>query len=394
MMAPTLSARLRGKPMSLKVIVAGAGGGGLTTAIALRQAGIDAQVYEQAEDLRQIGAGLHLWTNATRVLQGLGVAEELGQHASELKTAEFRTASGSLLASWPQAEISKENGAPTLQISREELSKVLSGVVGDVHLNKQVTGFEEADDHVTVSFADGTTETADAVVGADGLRSAVRAQILGEEAPREAGYTVWRGIFTGASEHKEPGRFCSVWGRGQPFVFYDLGFDVLYWMSVSSNEGADTSRGEAVKQHLIERHQGWMKPIEALIAATDPAEIHRTVIYDRPPVERWSTKRATLLGDAAHPMTFNVGQGACQAIEDAAVLARTLKSEPDVASALRGYEAERMARTAKFQNLAARLGGMGQWSNPVQVFVRNNMMRVMYRSVALKSHREDMAYKV
>src|SRR4051794_15172527 len=272
--------------MSLKVIVAGAGVGGLTTAIALRQAGIDAQVYEQAEDLRQVGAGLHIWTNAMRVMQGLGVAEELGQHASELKTAEFRTEGGSLLASWPQAEISKENGAPTLQISREELSKVLSNRVGDVHLNKKVTGFEEADDHVTVSFSDGTTETADVVVGADGLRSAVRAQILGEEAPREAGYTVWRAVIDGASEYKEPGRFVSTWGRGQRFVFYDLGFDVLYWMSVSSNEGADTSRGEALKQHLLERHKGWMKPIEAAIGATPAEEIHRTVIYDRPPVEK------------------------------------------------------------------------------------------------------------
>src|SRR3954447_117715 len=380
--------------MSLKVIVAGAGVGGLSTALALRHAGIEAQVYEQAADLRQIGAGLHIWTNAVKVLQDFGVADTLERHSSLMTVAEFRSAGGGLLASWPQAEISQENGAPTLQISREELSKVLSEAVGDVHLNKQVTGYEEHDDHVTVSFADGTSEDADAVVGADGLRSAIRAQILGEESPREAGYTVWRAVIPNASKYKEAGRFCSVWGKGQRFVFYDLGFDVLYWMSVSGNEGADTSRGDALKQHLLERHQGWREPIEAILADTDPAEIHRTVIYDRPPVERWSTARATLLGDAAHPMTFNVGQGACQAIEDAALLARKLTQESSVSAALQAYEAERKPRTAKFQNLAARLGGMGQWSNPVQVFVRNNMMRVMYRSVALKSHREDMAYKV
>jgi 2-polyprenyl-6-methoxyphenol hydroxylase-like FAD-dependent oxidoreductase len=379
---------------SLKVIVAGAGVGGLTTAIALRHAGIDTQVYEQAEDLRQIGAGLHLWTNAVRVMQGLDVADELERHASVMKKAEFRTASGKLLASWPQEEIGRENGAPTLQISREELSKVLSGRVGDVQLNKQVTGFDEADDQITVQFSDGSTDTADVLVGADGLRSAVRAQILGEESPREAGYTVWRGIFTGASRYHEQGRFCSLWGRGQRFVFYDLGFDVLYWMSVSGNEGADTSRGEELKQHLIERHKGWMEPIEALIAATDPAEIHRTVIQDRPPVERWSTKRATLLGDAAHPMTFNVGQGACQAIEDAAVLARALSTGADVPSALQAYESERKERTAHYQNLAARLGAMGQWTNPASVAVRNTMMRITYRTVALKSHRKDMAYTV
>jgi 2-polyprenyl-6-methoxyphenol hydroxylase-like FAD-dependent oxidoreductase len=378
--------------MSLKVIVAGAGVGGLSTALALRQAGIEAQVYEQAADLRQIGAGLHIWTNAVKVLQTLGVAETLERHSSVMQKAEFRSAGGGLLASWPQAEISKENGAPTLQISREELSKVLSEAVGDVHLNKRVTGYEEHDDHVTVSFEDGTTEDADLVVGADGLRSAIRAQILGEESPREAGYTVWRAVVPNATSFIEQGRFCSLWGKGQRFVFYDLGFDLLYWMSVSSNEGANESRGEELKQHLLERHKGWMDPIEKMIAAVDASEIHRTVIYDRPPVERWSTQRATLLGDAAHPMTFNVGQGACQAVEDAVVLARKLTQEAGVPAALQAYENERKARTAKYQNLAARLGGMGQWSNPLQVFVRNNMMRIMYRTVALKSHREDMAF--
>jgi 2-polyprenyl-6-methoxyphenol hydroxylase-like FAD-dependent oxidoreductase len=195
-----------------------------------------------------------------------------------------------------------------------------------------------------------------------------------------------------ASSFIEQGRFCSLWGKGERFVFYDLGFDQLYWMSVSSNEGANESRGEELKQHLLERHKGWMEPIEKMIAAVDPSEIHRTVIYDRPPVERWSTQRATLIGDAAHPMTFNVGQGACQAIEDGLVLARKLNQEASVPAALQAYENERKARTAKYQNLAARLGGMGQWSNPLQVFVRNNMMRIMYRTVALKSHREDMAF--
>jgi 2-polyprenyl-6-methoxyphenol hydroxylase-like FAD-dependent oxidoreductase len=376
----------------MKVIIAGAGVGGLTTALALRQAGIEAQVYEQTPDLRQVGAGLHLWTNAVRVLQGLGVADTLERHASVMRVAEFRTSSGRLLASWPQAEISRENGAPTLQISREELSKVLSEAVGDVHLDKRATGFEEHDDHVTVRFADGSSEDADVLVGADGLRSAIRAQILGEEPTREAGYTVWRGVFPEASKYIEDGRFCSVWGRGQRFVFYGLGFDVLYWMSVSSNEGADTSRGDAVKQHLLERHRGWMEPIEAMIRDADPGEIHRTVIEDRPPVDRWSTARATLLGDAAHPMTFNVGQGACQAIEDAVVLARKLKEEADVPSALQAYEAERKPRTAKYQNLAARLGAMGQWRNPASVLMRNTIMQVTYRTVALKSHRTDMAY--
>src|SRR4051794_13264112 len=208
---------------SLKVVVAGAGVGGLTTALALRQAGIEAQVYEQAQDMRQIGAGLHLWCNAVKVLQSLGVADTLEQRSSEMKAAEFRSSGGGLLASWPQAEISAENNAPTLQVSREELSKVLSGFVSDgtIRTGRRVTEYQEADDHVDVRFEDGSTESADVLIGADGLRSMVRAQLLGDEPPREAGYTVWRGVFTGASKLISPGTFNSVWGRGERFVFYD-----------------------------------------------------------------------------------------------------------------------------------------------------------------------------
>jgi len=377
-----------------KVIVAGAGVGGLTAAIALRRAGLEVELYEQAGVLRPIGAGLHIWTNAVKVLQGLGVADKLAEHSSEMQRAEFRTAGGGLLASWPIAETSRELGAPTLQVSREELSNVLSGFVdeGTIHLGMKVTGFAESDEGVEVRFEDGTSAQADVLVGADGLRSAVRAQILGDEPPREAGYTVWRGVFTGAGRMVKPGTFNSLFGRGERFVFYDLGFDVLYWMSVAGNEGAVETRGEALKEILRERHKGWMAPIPDMVAATDPADIHRTVIYDRPPDERWSSQRATLLGDAAHPMTFNVGQGACQAIEDAVVLARELSSGADVPAALKAYEAARIPRTAKFQNLATRLGNMGQWSNPAQVLMRNTTMRVIYRTVALKEHKKDMAF--
>jgi 2-polyprenyl-6-methoxyphenol hydroxylase-like FAD-dependent oxidoreductase len=377
-----------------KVIVAGGGVGGLTTAIALRRAGLEVDLYEQAADLQQIGAGLHLWTNAVKVLQGLGVAEKVAENSCEMRKAEFRTARGGLIASWPIPEISRDYGAPTLMISREALSGVLASFVDDsaIHLGMKVTGFEESGDGVEVRFADGSSAQADVLVGADGLRSAVRAQVLGDQRPREAGYTVWRGVVPGARGMIEPGLFNSVFGRGERFVFYEVGFDELYWMSVAANEGADETRGEALKAVLHRRHEGWFEPIQKMMAATPPEAIHRTVIYDRPPDERWSSQRATLLGDAAHPMTFNVGQGACQAIEDAVVLARHLSGNAAVPAALQAYESERKPRTAKFQNLATRLGNMGQLSNPVAVQVRNNMMRVIYRTVALKEHRKDMAF--
>ena len=191
-----------------KVIVAGGGVGGLTAAIALRQAGIEVQLYEQADALRPIGSGLHIWTNAVKVLQGLGVGRQAREHSSEMQRAEFRTAGGGLIASWPIVEISRELGAPTLQVSREELSNVLGELRRTTAPSISAArspASRSPPTGVEVRFEDGTTEQADVLVGADGLRSAVRAQILGDEPPREAGYTVWRGVVHRGEPHGQAG---------------------------------------------------------------------------------------------------------------------------------------------------------------------------------------------
>jgi 2-polyprenyl-6-methoxyphenol hydroxylase-like FAD-dependent oxidoreductase len=233
----------------------------------------------------------------------------------------------------------------------------------------------------------------DVLVGADGIRSAVRAQLLSDGEPRDAGYTVWRAILECGDELVRAGSFCSLWGRGERFVFYDIGGGRLYWMSVANGAHAPTPPAD-VKAQLLQRHHGWMEPIEAMIERTPAGAIHQSEIIDRPPVERWGEGRATLLGDAAHPMTFNIGQGACQAIEDAVVLARELAGAGDVPAALRAYEAARRARTAKFQTLAWRLGRMGRWESRAACGLRDRLMRVTYNGFALKQHRADMAHAI
>jgi 2-polyprenyl-6-methoxyphenol hydroxylase-like FAD-dependent oxidoreductase len=373
-----------------KVLIAGAGIGGLTSAIALDQAGCDVQVCERADELRPTGAGLHLWSNATRVLDGLGLGGELRRGASLMERAEFRRWQGDLLASWPVGDHGRELDAPSLQISRQELHRVLCARVrpGVLQLGRTLERFTAGDEGVVADFTDGTREAADVLIGADGIRSVVRAQLLGDGPPREAGYTVWRGVVDGGASLVPTGSFCSLWGRGERFVFYDLGHGALYWMSVST---ATEAAGD-VRDALLRRHRGWMAPIEEMIAATPRDAIHRTVIIDRPPAPRWGEGRVTLLGDAAHPMTFNVGQGACQAIEDAAVLARVLAAGSDTARALREYEALRRERTAKFQALAWRLGRMGRWRGRVACGLRDRLMALTYDSVAFKQHRAAMEH--
>ena len=382
-------------PEGTKVVVAGAGIGGLTTALALHRAGCEVRVVERAGDLKPIGAGLHLWSNAMRVLARLGLAEELEQRASVMARAEFRRWRGDLLASWPIGDIGRELGAPTLQISRRDLHAVLQAALppGVLRLDARVRAYDSHGDGVVVRLADGSVERGDALVGADGIRSAVRAQLLGDGAPRKAGYSVWRGVVEDGDQLVPPGSFCSLWGRGERFVFYDVGPGRLYWMSVANGAPPELDAGQD-KAAVLRRHRGWMEPIEAMIAATPPAAIHRGEIVDRPPCPRWGEGRVTLLGDAAHPMTFNIGQGACQAIEDAAVLARELAGGSDVPAALRAYEVARRERTAKFQALAWRLGRMGRWDSRVACGFRDRLMRVTYKGPALKQHRADMAHAV
>ena len=380
--------------MRSKVIVAGGGIGGLTAAIALRSAGCEVEVFERADALKPVGAGLHLWTNAMRVLDDLGLAADLEARASVMERAEFRRWRGDLLASWPIAEIGRELGAPSIQVSRADLHAVLLAALPPdaVHLGARITGYEEHPGGVAARLADGTEVHGDVLVGADGIRSAVRSQLLGDGEPREAGYAVWRGILEGAGELVPPGSFCSLWGRGERFVFYDLGADRLYWMSVAN--GGHAKQPDDVKELLLQRHRGWMEPIEAMIERTPAEAIHGSAIIDRPPVERWGEGRVTLLGDAAHPMTFNIGQGACQAIEDAVVLARELSATADVPAALRAYETARRDRTAKFQTLAWRLGRMGRWESRAACGLRDRLMRVTYNGFALKQHRADMAHAI
>jgi 2-polyprenyl-6-methoxyphenol hydroxylase-like FAD-dependent oxidoreductase len=359
--------------------------GGLCTALALRQAGIEAHVYEQAPELREVGAGLHIWTNAVRVLQGLGLADTLEGHASVMNVAEFRTASGSLLASWPQLEIGRENGAPTLQISREELSKVLSEAVGDVHLDRQVTGFDEDEEHVTVRFADGASDDADALVRADGLHSgcAPRSSVTSLRA-RPA--TVWRGVSPAPASIGRA--LLLAVGRGR--AVYLASFDVLYWMSVSGSE-ARTPAAARPSSSTSRAAQGLD---EADRGADRRATRTRStaVIYDR--ARALGQGRVTLLGDAAHAMTFDIGQGAGQSIEDALVLSRLVSQSDDLVAALRAYEQRRQPRTKHMQGLSRKVGQWGRWDSRGRMLLRSTLARLLFGNpIAFKQFQKDLTYE-
>jgi 2-polyprenyl-6-methoxyphenol hydroxylase-like FAD-dependent oxidoreductase len=380
----------------LRAVIVGAGVGGLTTALALRAIGIEATVYERAPslDAAQVGGGIHLWSNALHVYRHLGIADAIRAAGAEQGTAEFCSWRGPLLSRWPIGAISDRVGLPTVGVSRADLHPVLVDAVGAASIvtGAQCTGFTEEAGGVTARFADGREERADLLIGADGISSAVRAQLHGQQPHRYAGYTLWQAI-TDPTDQAPADLFRVLWGRGRRFSYYRVGGGRLYWFVVA-NAPAREQDPERGKGALIlgRLGPGWPALVPAIINATADDAISRVDMRDRPPVTRWGAGRVTLLGDAAHPMTFNVGQGACQSVEDAGALARHLRGTGDIPAALRAYEAERIKRTTPIVNLAWQLGSFGRWENPIACRFRDQMLRVVLSTVALRGHERDMAY--
>jgi 2-polyprenyl-6-methoxyphenol hydroxylase-like FAD-dependent oxidoreductase len=224
-------------------------------------------------------------------------------------------------------------------------------------------GYEQHDDSVAVHLAGGDVVRGDILVGADGIRSAVRRQLLGDTPPDYMGEVAWRAAVDLDHPLIDPATFRCLLGPEGRFVIYPIAPGRVHWMSVTQGEPGGRD-GADVREQLLERHRNWAAPVTELIEATPIASILRSDIVDRDPDRRWGEGRITLLGDAAHPMTFHVGQGACQAIEDAVALATQLRPGTDAVAALRAYEADRQPRTALMQRTARAIGRMGGMNHP------------------------------
>ena len=191
-----------------------------------------------------------------------------------------------------------------------------------------------------------------------------------------------------------PPAFREVAGPGARFFSIPVGEGRAYWSAVRNAPAGGVDPATGPKEQLLEWFRGWPEPVSALLAATDNDTIARRDIVDRKPVGSWSHGRVVLLGDSAHPITFNLGQGAAQAIESAVTLANQLGAADDVATALRDYEEKRHKRTAAFTNRAFQIGSMGRWANPVACRFREGVMRIVFPTVAWSQHKKDMAHQL
>jgi 2-polyprenyl-6-methoxyphenol hydroxylase-like FAD-dependent oxidoreductase len=358
--------------MARKAIIIGGGIGGLATAIGLRRTGWEVEVFEQAPELMEVGSGISLWRNALAALDRLGVLDDIRDlGVSGQEGALYRP--GGRLLSRMNAPGGTSAGGMILLLHRAELQHVLLDAAGRevVRTGARCVGITRDDYGATATFADGRKARGDLLVGADGLHSTVRKALVDPKPPWYAGYTVYRGIAA-----FDPARLVTgeTWGRGLRIGLWGLARGRSYWYVSHAVPEGQTDPPAGRKAHLLELFRGWHAPVEEVIGATDESAILRNDIYDRPPLEHWSVGRATLLGDAAHPMTPDLGQGACQAIEDAVVLANCLRDAEDVPAALLAYESWRIPRTSRVVAIAHQIGQMARWSNPLACRLRDALM--------------------
>lgn len=366
-----------------RALIIGGGIGGLTSAIALRQVGLDVSVFERSSELREVGAGLTLWTNAIKCLRTLGVGSAIETLGTAFTQSEVRSWRGKRIVDSDLSEISSRLGAPTIGIHRADLQKALAAALPAqcIHFDATCSGFSQDASGVTAQFANGRQERGDLLIGADGIHSHIRTQMHGEQQPRYAGYYAWRGV--GAIDHPAVPNHLTLMaiGRGSQFGIVPISRGKTYWFATMNGPGGGIDQRGQTKAFLLQRYRDWYAPIPAVIEATDESAIIRNDIIDRKPFTRWGEGRVTLLGDAAHPTTPNLGQGACMAIEDAIVLARSLQNGDDVAVALRHYENKRYERTAMITNRSWKIGKVLAWEGRWSCTLRDWLMRRMKRTM-------------
>jgi 2-polyprenyl-6-methoxyphenol hydroxylase-like FAD-dependent oxidoreductase len=345
--------------------IVGGGIGGIAAAVALHQAGIDATVYERAPQLREVGAGMMLWPNATRVLRSFGLLEDVLTRSGSSTHFLVRASSGAVLMNIALGEFD----VPAICMRRSDLLTVLLAALppGSIRLGHKLNKLHQSGGKVRISFASGLVAEHDAVIGADGIRSRVRSELFGHSEPIYRGYTVWRGVARYDGGAILPGANSETWGVGKRFGILNTGPGKFTWYAAVNVAPDHLDAPGGRKRELQEAFIGWHEPVADLIAATNDDEIMKNGAYDLAPLRRWGEARVTLLGDAAHPCTPNLGQGGCMALEDAAVLAKCFDQETSPEVALRRYETLRRQRTRHIQQRSRLMGEIAQWENLIFV---------------------------
>ena len=327
--------------MAQRILVIGAGIAGLATAVALQRRGRDVGIIEERVDTSS-GAGISIWPNALAALDAIGLGDAVRDAGGRVTAGALRWRDGTWLRRPSQQRLVHALGEPLVVLRRSALTKILADALAGGTLHNGVAARElvTTADGVRVTLSDSTTRHAAAVIGADGIRSLVAQHLNGTLTHRYAGYTAWRGV---ATYSLDPDLAGETLGAGAEAGHVPLGPDHTYWFATErAPEGRSAPDGELA--YLKGKFASWAAPIPAVLTATDPADVLRNDLYDRDQARQWSRGPVLVVGDAAHPMRPHLGQGGCQGLEDAAILARFVDGTDDLATAFARFAAFRRPR--------------------------------------------------
>jgi 2-polyprenyl-6-methoxyphenol hydroxylase-like FAD-dependent oxidoreductase len=358
-----------------EVLIIGAGVAGLSAAIALDRVGVSVEVVERATAMTQAGTALSLWPNALAALHCLGLGDAVAEIGIDERQGVARRPSGEELFRLDQRRLNQQLGMPTQIVLRPALQQLLLDAASHlpIRMNTPATGVHARDTCGLVELSTGKSLTAPVVLACDGIHSIGRTAV-GNPRPTFQGRASWRALLDGASRLVPEA--CLTVGQGKQFILGSLRGDAVYWAAdVGLPEGAN-QRLTDKRAFLGDQFAGWHEPIPELIERTDEQRFVIADLYDSIPL-RLIAGRVALLGDAAHPMTPDLGQGACQGIEDAVVLAACFRQERDRGKALAKYQSARLRHVRRIVRESRRIGRLATTTSPSAAFVRDMTARHM-----------------
>ena len=361
----------------MKLSIVGGGIAGLTTAIALKERGISSTIFESSPKLDAIGAGLGLGANAIRAFEKIGLGNQVMSLGRILSSFTIYDQKGKIITHTNNAALTKKYGVNNFTIHRAALQQFLLSKIDSacIYTNRRATGFTKIPGGIKIIFSDGSMHESNAVIVADGIHSVLRKKLLPDIEPRYAGYTCWRAVVDNSSLNLS--ETSETWGVTGRFGIVPLADNKIYWFACMNAPQNDPAMKHFTIADLQKHFNHFHQPIPDILQHTKDENLIWNDIIDLPPLKKYAHDNIVLIGDAAHATTPNMGQGACQAIEDAVILADELHNNSSPALAFRQFEQRRLQRTHYITNTSRSIGKIAQLDNPWLASIRNALFSLM-----------------
>ncbi|WP_298512124.1 FAD-dependent monooxygenase [uncultured Kordia sp.] len=362
-----------------EVTIIGAGIGGLTTALALEKKGIKVSIYEQAKTIKPLGAGIMLASNAMQVYRNLGIEELLIANAAPLHAMNITNKDLKAFSKIDLQYFKHTYDLQSISIHRGKLQQILLDHLKttNIYLDHQLKNLTKKKGGYLIEFENGKTLQSSLLLGADGIHSQVRKVLFPESQIRTTNQVCWRGMANFTLPKIYQNELNEAWGTGDRFAFVQLNAHQMYWYAVKT---FTQNNHEFSSKHLATYFKEYASIVTEIIQQTPVESIHTTVMEDLKPIPNWHDEFACLLGDAAHATTPNMGQGACQAIEDAYEIAKYI-AQYDSEKAFASFQNSRMPNAKKVVHQSWQIGKISHWKHPIAVFLRNGLLRMTPKKI-------------